>query len=65
MFTMYEALARERMREQHERSQRERVASGLATARRWHRRELAAGAAQRRHAQRAARASAVAEAGWQ
>jgi hypothetical protein len=63
MFSMHEALARERMREEHERSQRSQVSGELASARRWHRLELRAHAARRRHAQRADQAaSSVAEA---
>ncbi|MCU1657247.1 MAG: hypothetical protein JWO57_1903 [Pseudonocardiales bacterium] len=60
MYTMYEALARERMRVREREAQQLRVARELASARRWHRRELRARAAeqraraaQRRHALRA------------
>jgi hypothetical protein len=60
MYAMNEALARERMRELRQRAQRSRVANELAAASRWHRLELRARAAHRRHAQRAADASAVA-----
>lgn len=65
MFTMHEAFARERMREEHERSQRSHVVSEVAAQRRWHRREMQAHAAERRHAQGVQRAaSAVAEFSW-
>ncbi len=60
MYTMHEALARERMRAIHREAQQLRVASELASARRWHRLGVlahAAGrrarAAERRHALRA------------
>jgi hypothetical protein len=45
MYSMYEALARERMREQLQRSARQRLSHELAAARRWHR--LAAYSARR------------------
>lgn len=65
MYAMNEALAREHLRELHDRSRRSRAASELAAASRWHRVELRARAAHRRHVLRAERAaSAVAEAGW-
>ncbi len=60
MYTMHEALARERMRAIKRDAQQLRVARELAAARRWHRVELRASAArrhardaQRRHARRA------------
>jgi hypothetical protein len=60
MYTMHEALARERMRAIERDAQQLRVARELASARRWHRVEVrahAAGrrahAAERRHALRA------------
>lgn len=63
MYALNEALAREHLRELSSRRRRARVASELAAADRWHRLELRARAAQRRHALRAERAasSAVAE----
>lgn len=51
MFTMYEALARDRMRERD--AQQLRVARELAAARRWHRVAVRARSAQHRHALRA------------
>jgi len=45
MYSMYEALARERMREQREQSARRRLSHDLASARRW--RRLAAYSARR------------------
>ena len=45
MYSMYEALARERMREQRERSARQRLSQDVAAVRRWHR--LAAYSARR------------------
>ncbi len=62
MYAMNEALAREHLRELSHRSRQSRAASELASASRWHRVELRARAAQRRHAERAA--SAVAEVRW-
>lgn len=60
MYTMHEALARERMRVNHRDAHQLRVARELAAARRWHRLELRAHAAagrarseRRRHALRA------------
>jgi hypothetical protein len=60
MYTMHEALARERMRASHRDAHQLRVARELAAARRWHRLELRASAARRharavgqRHARRA------------
>lgn len=63
MYALNEALAREHLRELSSRRRRARAASELAAANRWHRVELRAVAAQRRHALRAERAasSAVAE----
>jgi hypothetical protein len=60
MYSMYEALARERTRVSERDAQQRRVARELAAARRWHRLEVRARAAeqrardaQRRHALRA------------
>ena len=60
MYTMHEALARERMRPSQRDAQQLRVARELAAARRWHRIEVRASAAgrrardaHRRHARRA------------
>jgi hypothetical protein len=63
MYTMHEALARERLREHRQWAQRARVSRELAAVRRWQRLELRAAAAHRRHEQLAQRVtSAVAEA---
>jgi len=56
MYSMHEALARDRMREQENRSREARLARELAAARRWHRVAVHARAAQARHARRARRA---------
>lgn len=56
MYSMHEALARDRMREHEQRSRRARVARELAAERRWHRVSLRARAAESRHANRASRA---------
>jgi hypothetical protein len=64
MFTMHEALARDRMREREDLSRHNRLVTELAAANRWHYLEQRARAAHRRHASRArqlARISAVAE----
>jgi hypothetical protein len=53
MYSMHEALARERMREQEQRSRDARLARSLAAQRRWHRVSLRARAAEERHALRA------------
>ncbi|MEO9239367.1 MAG: hypothetical protein ABI418_14900 [Jatrophihabitantaceae bacterium] len=45
MYSMYEALARERMREQREQAQRQQLSQDVARARRWQR--LAAYSARR------------------
>ena len=50
MYSMHEALARDRMREQEQRSRQARLARSLAAQRRWHRVSLRARAAERRHA---------------
>jgi len=47
MYTMHEALARERMRTSHRDAQQRRVAREMAAARRWHRLGLRAHAAGR------------------
>jgi hypothetical protein len=52
MYTMHEALARDRMREMTRRSATAHLARGLAAERRWHRVSRYASAA---HARRAAR----------
>jgi hypothetical protein len=56
MYSMHEALARDRMREHESRSRQARLARELAAARRWHRVSLHARAAEARHANRARRA---------
>jgi hypothetical protein len=56
MFSMHEALARDRMREQEQRSREARLARELAAERRWHRVSVHAREAQARHARRARRA---------
>jgi hypothetical protein len=64
MYTMNEALARDRMREHLYGARHARLARELAAAERWHRWQSRARAAERRHAQRAERVAftAVAEA---
>jgi hypothetical protein len=57
MYSMHEALARDRMREQELRSREARLARELAAERRWHRVSMHARAAQVRHARRATRAA--------
>jgi hypothetical protein len=57
MYSMHEALARDRMREHEQRSRQGRLARELAAERRWHRVSLHARAAQARHARRVSRAS--------
>ena len=57
MYSMHEALARDRMREQELRSREARLARELAAERRWHRVSVRARQAQARHAHRARRAS--------
>jgi hypothetical protein len=56
MYSMHEALARDRMREHESRSRQARLARELAAARRWHRVSLHARAAEARHAGRVRRA---------
>jgi hypothetical protein len=56
MYSMHEALARDRMREQEQRSREARLARELAAERRWHRVSIHARQAQARHARRARRA---------
>ena len=56
MYSMHEALARDRMREQEQRSRDGRLARELAAERRWHRVSLHARAAAERHARRVSRA---------
>ncbi len=58
MYTMHEALARDRMREQQQRSHDAQLARELAAQRRWHRVSLRAHAAQERHARRVQRLQA-------
>ena len=53
MYTMYEALAREHMRQRSQDVERHRLASELAAANRWRYLERRASAAHRRHAHRA------------
>lgn len=55
MYSMHEALARDRMREKEQRSRHARVARELAAERRWHRVSVHARAAQARHARRVSR----------
>jgi hypothetical protein len=55
MYSMHEALARDRMRDQERRSREARLARELAAERRWHRVSLHARAAQARHARRVSR----------
>jgi hypothetical protein len=55
MYSMHEALARDRMREHEQRAREARLARGLAAQRRWHRVSLHARAAQARHARRVSR----------
>ncbi len=52
MYTMYEALARDRMRDEERRSRETRLAKELAAQRRWHRASVRARAAEARHARR-------------
>ncbi|MCW2496645.1 hypothetical protein [Jatrophihabitans sp.] len=59
MYTMHEALAREHMRHRQQEAARQRLASELAAANRWHYLERAAHAAYRRHLQRVERAAQV------
>jgi hypothetical protein len=56
MYSMHEALARDRMRDHERRSREARLARELAAERRWHRVSVHARAAQARHAARARRA---------
>jgi hypothetical protein len=58
MYSMHEALARDRMRESEQRSRQARLARELAAERRWHRVSVHARAAQARHARRVARSQA-------
>ena len=53
MYTLYEALARDRMRATGEYASQRRIARELAAARRWHRLEKRARSARHRHALRA------------
>jgi hypothetical protein len=55
MYTMHEALARDRMRDEQRRSQKAQLAREVAAERRWHRVSLRANAAQARHARRVQR----------
>lgn len=57
MYSMHEALARDRMREHEQRSRQARLARALAAERRWHRVSMHARAAEARHARRAHRAA--------
>ena len=60
MNTMYEALAREHLRQLHSEARHRALVSQLASANRWHTLERRAHAAYRRHAQRAERAGQAA-----
>lgn len=59
MYSMHEALARDRMRESEQRSREARLTRSLAAQRRWHRVSLRARAVSERHAQRASQVVAV------
>jgi hypothetical protein len=59
MYSMHEALARDRMRESEQRSREARLTRSLAAQRRWHRVSLRARAAEERHALRASQVVAV------
>ena len=63
MYAMHEALARERMREREQQARHARLSAELAAANRWHYLAERARVTASRHAQRAARAAAVAVAG--
>ena len=52
MYTMHEALARDRMRDEQRRSREARLAKEVAAHRRWHRVSVRAHAAEKRHARR-------------
>ena len=52
MYSMNEALARDRMRDHHRRSRQAAVLRELAAQRRWHRVSVRARAAEAQHAQR-------------
>jgi hypothetical protein len=58
MYSMHEALARDRMREQERRSREGRLARELAAERRWHRVSLHARAMHARHVRRLSRVPA-------
>ena len=60
MQTMYEALAREHLRQLHEDARRRALVSQLASANRWRLLERRAHNAYRRHAERAERAAQAA-----
>ena len=57
MFNMQHALARERMRESHQRAQQHRLANEVAAINRWHHLAERARVAQQRRAQKAALAT--------
>jgi hypothetical protein len=57
MYSLHEALARDRMREQEQRSREARLARALAAQRRWHRVSVHARAAQARSARRVSQVS--------
>jgi hypothetical protein len=59
MYSMYEALARDRMRVEEQRSRHARLASELAAQRRWHRVSLRARRAVARHARRVSELSTL------
>ena len=56
MYALPEAVARERMRSEEQRSREATLARALCAQRRWHRPARLARAAERRHARRADRA---------
>ena len=59
MFSMNEALARERMHESRRRAEYSRIAGRMASARRWRRLERIARSAHQRHFQSAVEAAAA------
>jgi hypothetical protein len=59
MYSMHEALARDRMRESEQRSHEARLVRSLAAQRRWHRVSLRARSVADRHALRVSEAVAV------
>lgn len=57
MYHLHEALARERIRERQQRSQRSQLSAELAAASRWHYVAARAGAVAMRHTRRAEQAA--------